>query len=309
MRVVVAGGTGYIGTHLLSELAGAGHEATVLTRRAPGEAGDLPGGAQPVQWDPAQPGPALLRTLSGAGAVVNLAGTSIGGRPWTPRRRVSILQSRVRATKTLVDAIAELDPPLRPGVLVNASGIDYYGDRGEEPVPEPAPAGSSFLASVCRLWEAEARQAEGVGVRVATLRTGLVLSATSPAFRLWTLPFRLFLGGPAGSGRQWVSWIHLDDVVGIYRLAVEDPELAGPVNLASPNPCRNEELATAIGRGLGRPAGLRVPAPLLRVGLDGLADLLLHGRRAVPETATARGYQFRYPTLDAALDDSLASDR
>ncbi|MBO0687970.1 MAG: TIGR01777 family oxidoreductase, partial [Candidatus Dormibacteraeota bacterium] len=271
-RIVVAGGTGYIGTHLLQELAEAGHEATVLTRRPPGGTGDLPGGARAVPWDPDRPGPALVRALSGAAAVVNLAGTSIGGRPWTPRRRVAILQSRLRATKALVDAVGELDPSQRPGVLVSASGIDYYGDRGEEPVPETAPAGSSFLASVCRLWEAEAHKAEAAGLRVAVLRTGLVLSRTSPALRLWTLPFRLFVGGPAGSGRQWVSWIHLDDVVGLYRLAVEDVQVAGPVNLASPNPCRNAELAAATGRGLGRPAGLRAPAPLLRAGLDGLAD-------------------------------------
>ena len=304
-RIVVAGGTGYIGGHLLQELADAGHDTTVLTRRPPGEAGDLPGGARAVQWDPDRPGPALVQALSGAEAVVNLAGTSIGGRPWTPRRRVSILQSRVRATKALVDAMGELEASQRPGVLVNASGIDYYGDRGEEPVAETASAGSSFLASVCRLWESEARKAEAPGVRVVMLRTGLVLSRTSPAFRLWTLPFRLFVGGPAGSGRQWVSWIHLDDVVGLYRLAVEDAQVAGPVNLASPNPCRNEELAVAIGRGLGRPAKLRTPAPLLRAGLDGLADLLLHGRRAVPEVANARGYRFRYPTLEAALDGSL----
>lgn len=301
----MAGGTGYIGTHLVRGLAEAGHEARVLTRRRPAEVGALPAGAVAVPWDPATPGPALGQALSGAGAVVNLAGTSIGGAPWAGRRRLQILESRLRATNALVDALGELEPSLRPGVLVNASGIDYYGDRGEEPVPETASAGTSFLATVCGLWEAEARKAEPLGVRVAMLRTGLVMSATSPAFRLMTLPFRLFVGGPVGTGRQWVSWIHLDDVVGLYRLAIEDAEVAGPVNLASPNPCRNEELSAAIGRALGRPARLRAPEPLLRLVLAGMADLVLHGRRAVPQVATARGYRYRFPTLDAALEDAL----
>jgi uncharacterized protein len=307
MRVVVAGGTGYLGTHLVRALGEGGHETVVLTRRAREQVGALPGGAEPVQWDPATPtpSPAVLQALSGAGAVVNLAGTSIGGAPWAGRRRLQILESRLRATKTLVDGLGELDPPLRPGVLVNASGIDYYGDRGEEAVPESADIGSSFLASVCGLWEAEARTAERFGVRVAVLRTGLVLSRSSPAFRLMTLPFRLFVGGPAGSGRQWVSWIHLEDVIGLYRLAIEDAQVAGPVNLVAPNPCRNEELAAAIGRRLGRPAGLRTPEPLLRLVLGGMADLVVHGRRAVPEVATARGHDYRYPTIDAALEDAL----
>jgi hypothetical protein len=306
MRVVLAGGSGYIGTHLVRALAADGHEPFVLTRSAPANAAGLPPGAQAVQWDPARPGPALLQALSGAGAVVNLAGTNIGGAPWTPGRRTSILQSRLRATKTLVDALGDLDPPLRPGVLVNASGVDFYGDRGEEAVPETAPVGSSFLASVCGLWEAEARKAERLGVRTAVLRTGLVLSPTSPSLRLLALPFRLFAGGPVGSGQQWVSWVHLDDVIGLYRLAIEDEQVAGAVNLVAPQPCRNRELARAIGRVLGRPAALRTPALPLRLALDGMADLVLHGRRAVPEVAVGRGYEYRHPEADAALEDSLS---
>ncbi|HYZ00571.1 MAG TPA: TIGR01777 family oxidoreductase [Candidatus Binatia bacterium] len=305
MRVVVAGGTGYIGTHLVRGLANAGHDAVVLTRRRPSDVGGLPGGAEAVQWDPATPDRPLVQALTGADAVVNLAGTNIGTAPWTRGRRTSLLESRLRATKTLVDALADVDPSRRPGALANASGIDYYGDRGEEAVAEPAEPGTSFLATVCRLWEAEARTAEPLGVRVATLRTGLVLAQGALSLRMLALPFRLFVGGPLGSGRQWVSWIHVDDVVGLYRLAIEDAGIAGVMNMVAPNPCRNEELAAEVGRVLGRPARLRTPEPLLRLALGGMADLVLHGRRAVPEVATARGYEYRYPALDAALEDAL----
>ncbi len=303
MKVVVAGGTGYIGSALLQALHQAGHETVVLTRRPPQAVSGLPTSAHAVRWDAATPDGRLAAALEGAGAVVNLAGASIGAWPWTQARRNEILKSRVRATRALVGSLGALGEP-RPA-LVNASGIDYYGDRGEETVDEESGPGTSFLARVCTRWEETARGAERSGCRVVLVRTGLVLSRDSPTLRLLALPFRFFAGGPAGSGRQWVSWVHLDDVVGLYLLAVEDATLSGPMNAVAPDPRRNAELAAELGRTLGRPSWLPVPAPALRLVLGEQADLLLHGRRAEPRVALAHGYAFRRPSLPDALRASL----
>jgi uncharacterized protein (TIGR01777 family) len=298
-RVVVAGGSGYIGTALVAALEAGGHEVVVLTRSPETRLST----GRAVCWDPAGDGP-WQKELAGAAAVVNLAGSSIGKGPWTTARRAEILDSRLRATGALVRAIASLPAADRPAALISASGIDYYGDRGEEVVDEHSDPGTSFLATVCTRWEAAARQAEELGVRVALLRTGLVLSRDSVALRLMALPFRLFAGGPVGSGRQWVSWIHLQDVVGLYSMAVERP-LAGPMNLVTPHSVRNAEFAAEMARILGRPGWLRAPAALLRTVLGQQADLLLHGRRVEPTVASAQGYRYAYPGLREALESSL----
>ncbi|HLH71079.1 MAG TPA: TIGR01777 family oxidoreductase [Candidatus Dormibacteraeota bacterium] len=303
MKVVVAGGTGYIGSALLRALHQAGHETVVLTRRPPQAVSGLPSSARAVRWDATTSDARLTAALEGAGAVVNLAGSNIGAWPWTPGRRAEILESRVQATRALVSSLREGGAP-RPA-LINASGIDYYGDRGEEVIDEESAPGTSFLARVCAQWEEAAREAERLGCRVVMMRTGLVLSRDSPTLRLLALPFRLFVGGPAGSGRQWVSWVHLDDVVGLYLLAIEDVTLSGPVNVVAPDPRRNAELAAELGRVLGRPSWLPVPASVLRLVLGEQADLLLHGRRVEPKVALARGYAFRRPSLADALRVSL----
>jgi uncharacterized protein (TIGR01777 family) len=304
VKVVVAGGTGYIGSALLRALHQAGHETVVLTRRPPQAVSGLPSSARAVRWDATTSSARLVAALEGAGAVVNLAGANIGTWPWTSGRRAEILESRVRATQVLVGSLREMEAP-RPA-LINASGIDYYGDRGEETVDEESSPGTSFLASVCTRWEETARGAEGLGCRVVLMRTGLVLSRDSPTLRLLALPFRLFAGGPAGNGRQWISWVHLDDVVGLYLLAIEDATLTGPMNVVAPDPRRNAELAAELGRVLGRPSWLSVPAPALRLILGEQADLLLHGRRAEPRVALAHGYAFRWPSLPDALRVSLS---
>ncbi len=298
-RVVIAGGSGYIGTTLAAALKANGHEVVVLTRSPEVR---LPAG-RAVRWDP-DGGGSWQKQLAGAAAVVNLAGSSIGKGPWTAARRTEILESRLRATGALVQAIASLPAADRPAALISASGVDYYGDRGEEVVDERSTPGTCFLATVCIRWEAAARQAEELGVRVALLRTGLVLSRDSAALRLMALPFRFLAGGPVGSGRQWVSWIHLQDVVGLYSMAVERP-VVGPMNLVAPGAVRNAEFAAEMARVLGRPGWLRAPAPLLRAVLGQQADLLLHGRRVEPAVATAEGYQYAYPGLREALESSL----
>jgi uncharacterized protein len=306
MKVVLAGGTGLIGTALTRELAGAGHDVAVLTRRPPGAVSGLPEGARAARWSPGGPAADWAGVLEGAGAVVNLAGASVGTRPWTAGRRREILESRLHATSVLVAAMATLPAAARPGALVSASGVDYYGERGDEVLDEEsAPGDAAFLAGVCARWEAAACEAEPLGVRVVRARTGLVLARQALALRLQALPFRLFAGGPTGSGRQWVSWVHLDDVVGLYALAAQDGALSGPLNLVAPEPVRSADLAAAIGRALRRPVWLRQPAPLLRLALRRQSELLLVGHRVLPRVALGRGYEFRRPVLGPALAEAL----
>src|SRR5690606_37850599 len=255
MRVVIAGGSGFIGRSLAKGLLERGHAVTILTRRPPDAvAGGLPAGAAVQRWDPGQPlDPGVL---DGAGAVVNLAGATIARR-WTAAARRLILDSRVQSTQALVQAIKALATP--PRVLVNASAVGYYGPRGDEPVTEAERPGSDFLAQVCREWEAAARAAEGAGVRVVRLRLGLVLGRGGALSRM-SVPFRLLVGGPLGSGRQWMPWIHIDDVTGLVALALEREGLAGPVNGTAPNRVRTREFALTLGRVLGRPAVVPAPA-------------------------------------------------
>jgi uncharacterized protein (TIGR01777 family) len=238
--------------------------------------------------------------------VVNLAGASVGTRPWTAGRRREILESRLRATSALVAAMAGLPAAVRPPALVSASGVDYYGERGDEVLDEGSPPGDdAFLAGVCARWEAAARDAEPLGVRVVLVRTGLALARGALALRLQALPFRLFAGGPTGGGRQWVSWIHLDDVAGLYELAIADGTLSGPLNAVGPEPVRNGDLAAEVGRVLHRPVWLRQPAPLLRLAMGRMSELLLVGHRVVPRAALAHGYEVRRPTLASALEEAL----
>lgn len=309
MRIVIAGGTGLIGTALTRALADAGHEVVVLTRRQPAEVRGLPHGARAARWNPSDPAGWAV-ALEGAGVVINLAGASIGTPPWTAGRRREIVDSRLRATSGLVGAMRSLPPDARPQALVSASGVDYYGERGDETLDEgSAHGGGVFLAEVCARWEAAAMEAEPLGVRIVLVRTGLVLAREAPALRLMALPFRLFAGGANGSGRQWVSWVQLADVVGLYSRAAADPAVRGPLNAVAPEPVRNAELAGEIGRALHRPVWLSQPAPLLRLALGRQSELLLVSRRVLPRVALDRGYEFRYPALPAALAEALGRRR
>ncbi len=305
MRVVIAGGSGMVGRHLAQALIADGWSVDVLTRDAGRVGSRLPEGARAVEWAPDRPGE-VADVLDGADGIVNLAGVSLGPRPWTPGRKRAILSSRLAATNALVIAAAALPADRRPGVLVNASGSDIYTGRDATSADETTEPAHDFLADVCVRWEAAALRAEALGMRVALVRTGFVLAADAPVLRLLALPFRLFLGGRLGSGKQWFSWIHVDDLVGIYRLALTDPSIVGPINGAAPEPCRQVELAAAIGRTLHRPAWLPVPAWILRLALRDQATLLIGSRRVIPSRALAAGYRFEHPTIGGALADVLA---
>ncbi|MGE3401639.1 MAG: TIGR01777 family oxidoreductase [Vicinamibacterales bacterium] len=287
MRVVAAGGSGFLGTRLVDALRADGHDVLVLTRR--------PGGAGQVAWAQAD------AAIDGADAVVNLAGESLEAGRWTAERKQRILNSRVAATRVVVDAIARAPRP--PGVFLSASAIGIYGPRDDQPVTEATAPAGDFLASVCVAWEREARVAESKA-RVVLLRTGLVLDAAGGALPRLALPFRFFAGGPLGSGHQWWSWIHVDDWVGMVRWAIDHASVSGPVNLTAPAPVTNREFAKTLGRVLRRPALLPAPAIALRVMLGEMADaLILTGQRVLPQRAIDAGYAFRFPTLEPAVRD------
>jgi hypothetical protein len=277
-----------------------------LTRDAGKGAERLPAGVRAVEWDARDAGGAWAQELRDAGAVVNLAGASIGRPRWTAARKRVLTESRLRSTDALVQAMGALPAERRPPILVSASGIDYYGDHpGDELLDESAPPGASFLARLCVQWEEAAQKAESLGVRVVRVRTAFCVGRGAVALRMLVLPFQLFAGGPLGTGRQWFSWIHLDDLVNLYTLAIERPDLNGPVNAVAPNVPREGEVAKEIGGALHRPSWAPAPSFMLRLVLGEMADLLLHGRKAVPAKAQAAGYQFRYPEIGPALQEAL----
>ena len=304
MNIVLAGATGYIGRPLIAALHAASHRLVVLTRR-PSETSGLPSGVELAEWDGRTATGSLAGVLDGAGAVINLSGANIGARRWTEARKQELLQSRIEPLAALTAAIAELPAGRRPGVLVSASGIDYYGDRGDEVVTEDSPPGDSFLARLCVSWEEAARKAEPLGLRVVSIRTAVVIGRGADVVKRLALPFRLFAGGPLGSGDQWFAWIHLEDIVGLYRLAVENEAAQGPLNAVAPDVRRMRDVATEMGRAMGRPSWAPAPAFALRAVLGEQADLVLHGRRAEPRRALALGYQFKYPDLPGALVQAL----
>jgi uncharacterized protein len=305
-RVTVTGATGLIGTALVETLQRLGAEVTVLSRDA-GRAREQIGraGLAPVQafdWDPlGEPAPAAA--LSGRDAVAHLAGENIAQR-WSARAKAAIRDSRVTGTRNLVAGLA--DSEQRPGVLVSSSAIGYYGARGEEPLDEDAAPGRDFLSQVCVAWEAEAEKAAELGLRVVHVRTGVVLARAGGALQKMLPPFRLGVGGPVAGGRQYVSWVHRDDVVAIYAAALSDDRWSGPVNATAPDPVSNRDFSRALGRVLHRPALLPVPAAALRLLYGEMAEVVTSGARVMPAKPLVLGYRFSQPELDAALVAALA---
>jgi uncharacterized protein (TIGR01777 family) len=284
VKVVVGGGTGYVGRALVASLRADGHVVTIASRH--------PSGPDTVSWD------TVGSAVDGADAVVNLAGVSIGSLRWTRGRKEAIRRSRVQTTQRLVQEISVAKQP--PRVFVTASGIDYAGDSGDVLVDETSRPGSSFLAQVCVAWEAAAAEAP---VRHVAVRNALVVGRGAQAVRLTALPYRFFLGGPAGGGRQWFPWIHVDDAVRVYRLAIDDESLEGPLDAVAPEQLRQREAARILGRVLHRPALVPTPGLALRLLLGEQADLVLHGQRALSRKLD--GFEFNYRGLRAAFENAL----
>lgn len=293
MRIAVTGASGLIGSRLVAALRVRGEQIVTLSR-TPGHTPDT------VAWSP-EGEPAPASALEECDAVVHLAGEPIAQR-WNAATKRAIKDSRVLGTRNLVAALSSLPRDRRPKTLLSSSAIGYYGARGDEPLDEEAPAGSSgFLAKVCVPWEAEASAAEALGVRVVRVRTGVVLDPAGGALAKMLPPFRLGVGGPVAGGRQYVSWIVLEDLVGIVLAALADERWHGAVNATAPEPVRNSELTRALGRALHRPAVLPIPGLALKALYGEMAETVTTGARVLPARALMNGYRFRHPSLDSAL--------
>jgi uncharacterized protein (TIGR01777 family) len=304
LTVAIAGGSGFIGQHLAASLVARGDQAIVLSRDPDRARRRGRGHGRLVPWTASDPDEAA-GLLDGVDAVVNVTGVPVGPRPWTPGRRRAIRESRLGPTATIVEAVRRLSSERRPTVLVNVSGSDSYQGLDETPATEADARATGFLADLCRDWEATARAAEASGVRVAIIRNGFVIGRDAKALQLLALPFRLHLGGRMGTGRQWMSWVHVDDVTGIMRMAIDDPRASGPINAVSPRPAREAEVAAAVGEALGRRSWLPVPALPVRLVLGEVSVLILGSVRAVPARALELGYSFRWTDLGRAMADVL----
>jgi len=301
-RIVISGATGFVGRAVAQALVGRGDHVVALTRDLGRARLTLQQPIELVRWDVSQ-GAEGLTCVDGADAVVNLVGEQAVGQRWTAAVKREIEESRVRGTALLAEAVERAVK--KPAVLVSASGVGHYGALGADPVDETAPPGSDFLAQVTVEWEAAARKAESSGVRVVLLRLGIVLGRGGGALVEMVKPFKLFVGGPIGSGKQMVSWVHLADVVGIVLRALDDEALRGPVNVATPNAVPNAELAREIGRVLGRPSAVAVPELALRIRFGEGADPLVIGQWVFPRALERAGYHFQYPDLHDALVEAL----
>ncbi|HEX5597061.1 MAG TPA: TIGR01777 family oxidoreductase [Micromonosporaceae bacterium] len=297
MRIIMAGASGFLGSHLVDRLTAQGHDVVRLVRR-PSR------GTDEVQWAPAQRR-LDSAVLARADAVINLAGANIADQRWTPRFMEVLRDSRVDTSATIARTIAELPAADRPRILLNGSAIGWYGDTGDRAVEEDAPAGSDFMAELCREWEAAVRPAEEAGVRVLLLRSGLPLHRDGGFLKPQLLPFKLGLGGTFGSGRQWIPWISLADWISAVLFLLDRDDLAGPVNLVGPAPVTNAEFTRALGRALRRPAIWPVPGFALRLLLGGLAAETLVSHRVLPGVLDRAGFRFQHADLADALRAAL----
>lgn len=291
LRIAVSGASGLIGRQLTAFLTTGGHEVLPLVRRPPRE--------HEIYWDPERQEIELSR-LEGLDAVIHLAGENIGAGRWNAERKAAVLESRRKGTLLLSEALAKLQQP--PRVLLTASAIGYYGNRGDEPLTEESPAGEGFLTEVCQVWEGATEPAKKAGIRVVNLRLGVVLTSSGGALAQMLPPFRAGVGGVIGNGQQVISWVALDDVIGAFYHALFTESLAGPVNVTSPTAVTNAEFTRVLGRVLGRPTIVPLPAPAIRLLFGEMGQsLLLEGARVLPAKLERSGFQFLYPDLEAAL--------
>jgi uncharacterized protein (TIGR01777 family) len=297
MKLVIAGASGFIGSALVQRLSQRSDSLKLLSRkpRSPARASNT----EWLVWEPGVPG-GWEESVDGADGVVNLAGEGIAEKRWTERQKELMHSSRIDSTGALVQAIAKAKA--KPKFLINASAVGYYGPRGDETLTEESAPGKDYLARVCVAWEEEARKARDYGVRVVLVRTGIVLAKGKGALAKMVTPFKFFVGGRLGSGKQWMPWIHIDDEIGLILFLIENANAQGSFNATSPNPVTMEEFCKALGKVLNRPSWASVPASALTLLLGEMADMVLTGQRALPKGAEKLGYNFKHPTITKALE-------
>jgi uncharacterized protein (TIGR01777 family) len=305
MKIAIAGATGFVGSRLVERLQAERHQLLVLTRNPSAAQKVFPPSAFPnleiIAYTPTESG-SWQEAIAGCEGVVNLAGEPIAEGRWTPQRKQEILSSRQLGTQKIVEAIAKANP--KPSVLVNASAIGYYGTSETATFDETSPPGNDFLAQVCQAWEAEAQKVKDAGVRLVILRLGIVLGQGGAIARM-IAPFKLFAGGPIGTGRQWFSWIHRDDLVNLIIHALTRPEIEGVLNATAPNPVRMAELAQTMGQVMNRPSWLPVPGFAIEALLGDGAIVVLEGQQVLPKRPLDYGFEYQYPTVKQALEAIL----
>jgi uncharacterized protein (TIGR01777 family) len=306
MRIFITGGTGLVGSRLITRLLERQDHPVLLTRRAASAREKFGSTVQVVEGDPMQPG-AWQKDLEGCDAVINLVGENLFNQRWNDKFKALMIDSRIKSTTNVVDALRN-QPRRADGsskVLVNASAIGWYGPHGDEVLTEQDPPGNDFLARLSVDWERTALAAKSADVRVALVRIGIVLDPRGGALAQMLTPFKLGMGGPVASGKQWMSWIHHEDLVGIFLLALDRADAVGPLNGTAPNPVTNRDFSTTLGHVLHRPSFMPLPAFALRLRFGEVAEVVVNGQRVLPRAAEALGYSFQFPGLEAALRDAL----
>ena len=302
MKVAITGATGFVGSRLVEELQARGHQALILTRNRDAALKAFPK-VEAVAYTPTESG-SWQEEIAGCDGVVHLAGEPIAESRWTPKQKQEILTSRQLSTRKIVEAIAKSNP--KPSVLVNASAIGYYGTSETASFDETSPSSNDFLAEVCQAWEAEAQKVKQVGVRLVVVRLGIVLG-DGGALAKMIPPFKLFAGGPLGTGKQWFSWIHRDDLVNLILEALTRKDIEGVLNATAPNPVRMSEFCQVLGKTLNRPSWLPVPSFVPEALLGEGAKVVLEGQQVLPKRTTSYGFDYKYPTLEQALAEILTS--
>ena len=300
MKIIITGGTGLIGRALAEDLAKDGHEVIILSRNPKPNTG-LPAGIRLEKWD-GRTAQSWGKLADGADAIVNLAGENLSAGRWTAKRKQSILDSRINAGAAVIQAVQQAAS--KPGVVIQSAGIGYYGPGDAEGIREEAPPAQDFLAQVCQAWEASTQAVETLGVRRVVTRSGVVLSTRSGALPLMLLPFKFFAGGPLGSGRQWLSWVHLEDEVRAIRFLIENPQARGVYNISA-RPLTNRQFAQTIGKVMHRPAFFTVPAFIIRLLFGEMSTVVLDGQHVSSQRLVDTGFQYRFPEAEAALADLL----
>jgi uncharacterized protein (TIGR01777 family) len=305
-RIIITGATGLIGKKLTNALIDRGDEVIVFSRDAEKAKSIFPKAIDCVEWNYKKP-EQWKSKLENSDAVIHLAGINLFAKRWNNDFKKTVLESRKLSTNNLVEAIKSVGK--KPEVFISASGIGYYGDCGEAVLDETSPKGNDFLADVCDVWESEAQKIGDYGIRNIQIRTGLVLSPEDGVLKQMLLPFKLFIGGPLGNGRQWWSWLHIDDIVGIYLYALDNSRLQGPLNAASPNPLRMKEFANALGKVLKRPSLFPVPKFVLKIVIGETTEVVTASQRVDVKKIFESGYRFKFDNLEDALRDLLKQKR